>query len=159
MSKQITPNEISTIIRSLLVDPDSVGELCEKNTYDNFRCDLVQQLRNYQLLGAQPEPQTNEQLADVVETALRFSSSPLPSAELINFLNLMTSLGELIADYCGGQVSPASAPDFYADQVENGDDDDFWGDATKPLLSVSANDSLPDIDTNIWSAYDLEGEL
>lgn len=105
MSKQITPRELASIVSTLLIHPDYVGELAEAQTYMRF----------------------------------------------------MEAIGAAVADHCGGDVSGVSGPNcahaeaLAASRSAESTVDDGY------MLAVHPNDALPDIASNIWSAFDPEG--
>lgn len=57
-------------------------------------------------------------------------------------------IGKVVADYCGGHVSSVNAGDTTAPDLP------FAG--SSPLLSVHPDPSLPSLNRNVWSYYDLD---
>lgn len=58
------------------------------------------------------------------------------------FSSFMTAIAEVVADHCGGEV-------LYPAEMGG----DVW------YVGIHANDSLPSLERNVWSAYDPDGEL
>lgn len=90
------------------------------------------------------------ELAEIV-TAL------LVKPELIGSLDstgqhqeFMRDIGQVVADHCGGDINGVSDPRV--------PDDNYLDDQySAPMLSVSPNDSLASLNSNVWSAYDPDG--
>lgn len=57
------------------------------------------------------------------------------------------AIGTVVADFCGGFINGVTAPIGERDETEDG----------QPMLSVSPDDRLPSITSNIWSSCDPEG--
>ena len=63
--------------------------------------------------------------------------------------DFIRAIGEVVADYCGGEVNtahPADQPDFEGFSYQ-----------FTPYLSVYPNDSLPSMIGCVWAPYDPDG--
>lgn len=75
------------------------------------------------------------------------------------FSNLFRDIGEVVANYCGGDVNFVSESDISvfdtskeAEAARRSSDG-----ACLPLLSISPNDSMPSPEGGVWAAFDPEG--
>ena len=89
------------------------------------------------------------ELAEIV-TALLVKPSLLGELDsLESYNNFVHEIGQVVADFCGGQIDGVSNPDAVEEnQLEE---------RGMTMLSVSPNDSLPSKSNNVWSYYDRAG--
>lgn len=80
------------------------------------------------------------ELAEVVTRLLSKPEDFLDSYE--TYQGFMTSIAEVVCDYCGGEIH------FPAEKSE-----EEW------LVGIFKNDSLPDTSESIWDNYDPEGSF
>lgn len=66
------------------------------------------------------------------------------------YLRFFREIGEVVASYCGGEISGASMPD-QPEKLEYGCS------AHLPMLAVYPSDSLPDHCSCVWAPYDIPG--
>lgn len=64
--------------------------------------------------------------------------------------SFMLDIGRVIADHCGGVAN-------WVNHDGNGTDYPSEDDELAPLLSVSPNDSLPNLHRNVWAFHDTQG--
>ncbi|MDH5232034.1 MAG: hypothetical protein OEY38_18375 [Gammaproteobacteria bacterium] len=68
---------------------------------------------------------------------------------LDRYEDFIRDIGQVVADYCGGEVVAVSHP-ISSDKFSSSDN-------ALPALHVEPNDSLPSLENNVWSHYDPSG--
>jgi len=84
------------------------------------------------------------ELAEIVSALLVKPSLLGELDSLESYHNFVQEIGQVVADFCGGQVNGIPT-------------DDPIDEKGVPLLIVSPNDSLPSMSNNVWSYFDLTG--
>lgn len=107
-----------------------------------------------------PKHITARELASIVSSLLMHPHTVLELDERSRYARFMKAIGEVVADFCGGEVqSPVPAmgeghaESRYA-HVTDDDDRSVVAPQRELLLPVLPNDSLPGLNDNIWASFD-----
>lgn len=105
-----------------------------------------------------PKHITARELASIVSSLLMHPQAVLELDDRDQYKRFMQAIGEVVADFCGGEVQPP-VPAMKEGHVESRhatDDDDrsVVESCCELLLPVLPNDSLPGLNDNIWASFD-----
>jgi hypothetical protein len=85
---------------------------------------------------------TARELAEIVTRLLTDTEATGQLDAFDAFQGFMTGVGQVVCDYCGGEIRQPAEP------FEN-----VW------YVGIHSNDSLPDSAGGIWREYDKDGEM
>lgn len=101
---------------------------------------------------------TARELASIVSSLLMHPETVLELDDRDQYKRFMQAIGEVVADFCGGEVqTPVPAmKERHLESSHAADDDDrsVVEPCCELLLPVLPNDSLPGLNDNIWASFD-----